>query len=92
MNLVQETIGVDLATLKDLGKNLKIGQAEIRLLMNLYKNHNLMQYITHNFLNGSLLINLKMLLMLPEEVLVKFIGPFGMKDTYHFGSIKNKNG
>ena len=41
-NLAQETIGVNLVMLKDLKITLKIGLVEIKILMNLYSNHNLM--------------------------------------------------
>jgi hypothetical protein len=45
MNPELENIGVNLVILKDLKKILKIGVAEIKILMNLYNNHNLMLYI-----------------------------------------------
>src|SRR3954451_5325291 len=92
MNQAQEFIGVNLVTLKDLQRILKIGLAEIKLLMNLYNNHNLMLYIKQNILNGYLLKFFKMLLTLPEEVLVKFIQLNGLKDIFVIGISKIKNG
>src|SRR4051812_36067686 len=89
MNLAQEVIGVNLVTLKDLQKILKI---EIKILTNLYNNHNLMLYIIQNTLNGYLLKIFKMLLTLPEEVLVKFIRLNGLKDIFNIGILKIKNG
>src|SRR3954454_1726509 len=92
MNLAQEDIGVNLVTLKDLRKILKIGLAEIKILMNLYNNHNLMLYMENNILNGYLLKIFKMLLTLPEEVLVKFIRLNGLKDLFKIGISIIKNG
>src|SRR4051794_4683332 len=92
MNLAQEEIGVNLVTLKDLREILKIGLVEIKILTNLYNNHNLMLYIEKNILNGYLLKNFKMLLTLPEEVLVKFIRLNGLKDIFVIGISKIKNG
>ncbi|POG77262.1 kinase-like domain-containing protein [Rhizophagus irregularis DAOM 181602=DAOM 197198] len=45
---------------------LKIGLVDIKILMNLYNNHNLMLCIVKNILNGYLLKILKILLILPE--------------------------
>src|SRR5436190_1816062 len=92
MNLAQEEIGVNLVTLKDLRKILKIGPVEIKILMNLYNNHNLMPYIVQNILSGYLMKNFKMLLILPEEVSVKFIRLYGLKDIFIIGILKIKNG
>jgi hypothetical protein len=92
MNLVLGIIGVNLVMLKDLKKILKIGLVKIKILMNLYDNHNLMLYIVQNILNGYLLKILKMLLMLLEVVLVKFIQLFGLKDIFVIGILKIKNG
>src|SRR4051794_18975486 len=92
MNLAQDINGVNLVTLKDLRKILKIGLAEIKILTNLYNNHNLMLYGVQNILNGYLLKIFKMLLTLPEEVLVKFIRLNGLKDIFIFGISKIKNG
>src|SRR5205814_230823 len=64
MNLAQDGIGASLAILKDLRITLKIGLVEIKMLMNIYNIHNLMPYILQNVLNGYLLKNLKMLLIL----------------------------
>src|SRR2546430_6176282 len=80
MNLVQEGNGVNLVMLKDLRKILKIGLVEIKILMNSYNSHNLMLYIVKNILNGYLLKNFKMLPILPEVVLDKFIQLTGLKD------------
>ena len=92
MNLAQENIGVNLVMLKDLRKILKIGLVEIKILMSLYNIHNLMLYIIPNILNGYLLKNFKMLLILPEAVLVKFIQLIGLKDLLNIGILKIKNG
>ena len=92
MNLVQDGIGVNLVMLKDLRKTLKIGLVEIKILMNLYNVHNLMLFIMQNVLNGYLLKNLKMLLMLAEVVLVKFIQLTGLKERLGPGILKIKNG
>src|SRR3954469_8658944 len=92
MNLAQENTGVNLVTLKDLQKILKIGLAEMKILTNLYNNHNLMLYIIQNILNGYLLKIFKMLLTLQEAVLVKFIRLNGLKDVLNFGISKIKNG
>src|SRR3954469_20511033 len=92
MNQAQDGSGVNFVTLKDLQKILKIGLAETKLLMCLYNNHNLMLYIIQNILNGCLLKIFKMLLTLPEEVLVKFIRLNGLKDIFIFGISKIKNG
>src|ERR1044072_9689479 len=91
MNLAQEGIGVDLVMLKDLKITLKIGLVEIKLLMNLYNNHNLMLYIVGNVLNGYLLKNFKMLLTLPEVALVKFIQLTGLKVVFGIGILKIKS-
>ena len=45
MNLAQEILGVNLVMPKDLRKILKIGPVEIKILMNLCNNHNLMLYV-----------------------------------------------
>src|SRR4051795_2273845 len=92
MNLAQDGTGVNIVTLKDLWKILKIGLVEIKILTNLYNNHNLMLYIVQNILNRYLLKIFKMLLTLPEEVLVKFIQLDGLKDVLNFGISKIKNG
>ena len=44
MNLAQNQIGVNPVMLRDLGRILKIGPVEIKILMNLYNNHNSMLY------------------------------------------------
>src|ERR1700733_14782615 len=91
MNLAQDAIGVNLVMLKDLKITLKIGLVEIKILTNLYKKHNLMLYIVPNILNGYLLKNLKILLILQEVVLVKFIQLNGLKDILNIGILKIKN-
>src|ERR1051325_397749 len=92
MNLAQEIIGVNLVMLKDLRRILKIGLVGIRILMNLYNIHKLMLYILKNILNGYLLKICKMLLTLPEVVLVKFTQLSGLKDVLFIGILKIKNG
>src|SRR5688572_20018775 len=92
MNLVQGKNGVSLVMLKDLRITLKIGLVEIKILMNLYNNHNLMLCTIKNILNGYLLKILKILLILPEVDLVKFIRLNGLKDVLCIGILKIKNG
>src|SRR6266498_6115499 len=92
MNLAQDGIGVKLVMLKDLRKILKIGLVEIKILMNLYNNPNLMLYFLQNVLNGYLLKIFKMLLILQKVVLVKFILLYGLKDIFCIGILKIKNG
>src|ERR1051325_11925436 len=92
MNLAQDVIGVNLVMPKDLRKISKIGPVEIKILMNSYNNHNLMLYIIQNVLNGYLLKNFKMLLILPKVVLVKFIQLNGLKVIFGGGILKIKNG
>src|ERR1043166_8646355 len=92
MNLVQEIDGVILVMLKYLRKILKIGLVEIKLLTNLCNNHNLTLYFIQNVLNGYLLKNFKMLLILLEEVSVRFIRLNGLKDIFVIGILKIKNG
>src|SRR3954453_13798468 len=92
MNRVQDINGVNLVTLKDLRKILKIGLAKIKISTNLYNNHNSMLYGVQNILNGYLLKIFKTLLTLPEEVLVKFIRLSGLKDIFNIGILKIKNG
>src|SRR5215470_13026759 len=92
MNLAQEKIGVNLVMLKDLRITLKIGLVEIKILTNLYDMHNLMLYIIKNILNGYLLKNFKILLILQKVVLVKFIQLNGLKDLFVIGILKIKNG
>src|ERR1051325_6716067 len=92
MNLAQDIIGVNLVMPKDLKKILKIGPVEIKILMSLYNNHNLMLYATQIALSGYLLKIFKMLLMLPEVVLVKFIQLNGLKDVFGIGLLRIKNG
>src|SRR3984885_6049318 len=92
MNLAQERVGVNLAMLKDLRITLKIGLVEIKILMILYNMHNLMLYIILNILNGYLLKNFKILLILQKVVLVKFIQLNGLKDLFDIGILKIKNG
>jgi hypothetical protein len=91
-SLAQEKIGANLVMLKDLRKTLKIGLVEIKKLMNLYNNHNLMLYIIKIILNGYLLKNFKISLILQKEVLVRFIQLNGLKDISHIGILKIKNG
>ena len=91
-NLAQEKVGVNLVMLKDLKITLKIGLVEIKILMNLYNNHNLMLYIIKNVLNGYLLKNFKILLILQKVVLVKYIQLNGLKDILNIGILKIKNG
>src|SRR5689334_917904 len=92
MNLAQDIVGVNVVTLKDLRKILKIGLVEIKILMNLYKTPNLMLYMIVNILNGFLLKNFEMLLILPKVVLAKSIQLNGMKDISTGGILKIKNG
>src|SRR5579871_1797669 len=92
MNLAQETIGVNLVMLKDLRITLKIGLVEIEILTNLYNKHNLMLYIITNILNGYLLKNFKILLILQKVVLVKSIQLNGLKDILNIGILNIKNG
>ena len=91
-NLVQDGNGVDLVMLKDLRITLKIGLVEIKILMNLYNNHNLMLYIILNVLNGYLLKNFKISLILQKVVLVRFIQQNGLKDLLIIGILKIKSG
>ncbi|POG80178.1 hypothetical protein GLOIN_2v1519115, partial [Rhizophagus irregularis DAOM 181602=DAOM 197198] len=51
-----------------------------------------MLYIIKHALNGYLLRIYKMLLILPEEALVKFIQLNGLKDIFGIGILKIKNG
>src|ERR1041385_6006580 len=92
MNLEQEKIGVNLVMLKDLRKILKIGLVEIKISMNYFNTHNLMLHILEIVLNGYLLKNFKMLLILPKVVLVKFIQLNGLKDLLIIGILKIRNG
>ena len=92
MNLAQDGIGVNLVMLKDLVITLKIGLVEIKLLMNLYNKHNLMLYVIQITLNGYLLKNFKILLILQKVVLVKFIQLIGPKDTFFIGLLRLKVG
>src|SRR6266496_3372208 len=92
MSLVQENIGVNLVMLKDLRITLKIGLVEIKILMNLYNNPNLILYGVQNVLNGYLLKIFKMLLILQRVVLVRFIQLYGLKDIFLIGILKIKNG
>jgi hypothetical protein len=91
-SLAQEKDGVNLVMLKDLRMTLKIGPAEIKKLMKLYSNHNLMLYIIEIFLNGCLLKNFKILLILQKVVLVRFIQWNGLKEILYIGILKTKNG
>src|ERR1700722_7159486 len=92
MNLAQDIIGVNLVMLKDLVITLKIGLVEMKILMNLYNKHNVMLYVLPNILNGYLLKNFKILLILQKVVLVKFIQLNGLKDILAIGILKIKNG
>src|SRR5579871_4945142 len=92
MNLAQEINGASLVMLKDLRITLKIGLVEIKLLMNLYNNHSLMLYIIPSILNGYLLKNFKISLILQKVVLVKFIQLNGLKDIFVIGILKIRNG
>ena len=89
-NLAQEFIGVNPVTLKDLRKILKIGPVEIKILMNSYNIHNSMLYTVQIVLNGYLLKIFKMLLILPEVLLVIFIQLNGLKDGFFYWDIKNQ--
>jgi len=91
-NLAQEKDGVNLVMLKDLKITLKIGLVEIKILMNLYSNHNLMLYIIKNILNGYLLKNFKISLILLKMVLVRFTQLNGLKDIFIIGILKIKVG
>src|SRR5438046_414943 len=92
VNLAQEKNGVNLVMLKDLRIILKIGPVEIKILMNLYNDHNSMLYPGRIVLNGYLLKIFKMLLILPKVVLVKFIQLSGLKDALNIGILKIKDG
>src|SRR5579862_3901022 len=92
MNLAQDGDGVNPVMLKDLRITLKIGLVGIKILTNLYNKHNLMLYIISNILNGYLLKNFKILLILQKVVLVKFIQLNGLKDVLDIGILKIKNG
>src|SRR5271156_2352988 len=92
INLAQDGIGVNLVMLKDLRITLKIGLVGIKILTNLYNKHNLILYIVKNILNGYLLKNFKILLILQKVVLVKFIQLNGLKDLFLIGILKIKNG
>ena len=91
-NLVQDGSGVNLVMLKDLRITLKIGLVEIKILMNLYNNHNLMLYIIIIILNGYLLKNFKISLILRKVDLARFIQPNGLKEILNIGILKIKNG
>ncbi|RGB38686.1 hypothetical protein C1646_691730 [Rhizophagus diaphanus] len=65
---------------------------ETNILMNLYNNHNFMLYIIKNFLNGYLLKNFKMSIILQKVVLVRFIQQNGLKEILHIGILKIKVG
>jgi hypothetical protein len=92
MNLAQDSNGVDLVMLNDLRKILKIGLVEIKILTILYSIRNLMLRIGEIVLNGYLLKIFKMLLILPEVVLVKFIQHIGLKEIFGIGILKIKHG
>ena len=92
MNLAQEHTGASLVMLKEIMKILKIGPVEIKILMNSYNNHNSMLYPIQVFSNGYLLKIFKMLLILPEVGLVKFIQLNGPRDVFVIGILKIKNG
>src|SRR5579862_653113 len=92
MNLAQDGDGVNLVMLKDLRITSKIGLVGIKILTNLYNKHNLMLYIITNVLNGYLLKNFKILLILQKVVLVKFIQLNGLKDIFVIGILKIRNG
>src|SRR5579864_732990 len=92
MNLVLENIGVNPVMLKDLRKILNFGLVEIKLLTNLYNNLNLMRLIIQIVLNGYLLKNLKMSLILQKVDLVKFILVNFLKDLFVIGILIIKNG
>ncbi|POG67736.1 hypothetical protein GLOIN_2v1644834, partial [Rhizophagus irregularis DAOM 181602=DAOM 197198] len=51
-----------------------------------------MLYIIKNILNGYLLKNFKISLILRKVVLVRFIQPNGLKDIFIIGILKIKNG
>ena len=92
MNLVQGKNGADIAMLKDLKVTLKIGQAETRMLTNLFNNHKLTPFIVKNALNGYLSKNFKKLVILLGVVLVKFIQQNGLKDLFVIEILKIKDG
>ena len=92
MNLAQENIGAEIAMLKDLRIILKTGPVEIKILMNSYKIHNSMLYPGIVIVNGYLLKNFKMLVILQKVGLVKFIQLNGLKDVFGIGILKIKNG
>src|ERR1051325_9551543 len=92
MNQELDGIGVNLVMPRDLRKHLKTGLVVIKILMNLYKIHNLMLYIIEHVLNGYLMKNFKMLLILPEVGLVKFIQLNGLRDKLNVGILKIRNG
>jgi hypothetical protein len=92
MNLAQDGNSVNLVMLKDIRITLKIGLVEIKILIvNLYNIHNLMLYVIEIVLNGFLLKNFKISLIL-QEVLVMFIQLNGLKDISNIGILKIKNG
>jgi hypothetical protein len=92
MNLAQEKDGVNLVMLRDFKDNFKNWTSENKVMMNLYNTHNLMLYIIINVLNGYLLKNFKILLILQKAVLARFIQLSGQKDILNIGIIKNKCG
>src|SRR5277367_4946388 len=92
MNLAQDGDGANLVMLKDLRITLKIGLVETKILTNLYNKHNLILCIITNILNGYLLKNFKILIILQKVVLVKFIQLNGLKDLLNIGILKIKNG
>src|ERR1051325_7677015 len=92
MNQELDGIGVNLVMLRDLRKILKTGLVVIKILMYLYKIHNLMLCTIEIILNGYLMKNFKMLLILPKVVLVKFIQLNGLREKLDVGILKIKNG
>jgi hypothetical protein len=92
MNLAQEKDGVNLVMLRDFKDNFKNWTSENKVMMNLYNTHNLMLYIIINVLNGYLLKNFKILLILQKAVLARFIQLSGQKDILNIGIIKSKYG
>src|SRR4051812_3371607 len=90
MNLAQDKSDVNILILKDLGITLKIGLVEIKILIYLYNNHNLMLYIIVNFLNGYLLKNFNISFILQKVVLVKFIQLNDLKEIFECWNIKDQ--
>jgi hypothetical protein len=91
-NQTPEDGGVNHVIQKDFAANLVAGQVEIMKSTSLFGECSLKQKVIEVLLNGFLLIDCKMLSLMPKEVLARFSKQHGLMAIFGIGACITKNG